>query len=665
MGKPGLANLAAGATTRSTSGGRGRGRPTGKGPQTTDSYAHHIKANTDSPRSPSCDARLPSKPNQNKRPRTTVSNLSDKSKLAKSTNDNNHSVNTVTSDQDLAQGIKVRSELYKNKDTSLPKSPLAASHKMGDKKGNDQQSEYTDKNLPQKTTKEIPPMPPPEAWQQTLEQLKIIGEKVLKLDKIEQTTDKLSQQMESLVDRTTSLENFAHQASTRFSNIETEIASIKETAVHGDDLEGRLQQLKNDIQQENNTKINDLQKEIDVHKTQIQTLKKQSENITKDAVDKQQLLEAVTKKSEALQKETNTQKLQLESLQKAEGRKRTAESSVDQLRQEVLYQKLKDQAFQNRRNLVITALPEQPNLSAYAEAKQFLKDQFNISKPNLDNAYRLGLPPQEGSTYARPLVIAFTFLVDRNQIWRKRGDIKQTQGQKEIHMQLDIPKKLREDLQVLYRVVKAASLITEYKTASIRDYKLHLNGSEYYAADLETLPLPLRPSSIAAPRSDTTLVFFSKFCVLSNHYPAEFTIKDTKFQHVEQYLAVKRAQLSGDENIIHNARNAKQPIEAKIILNSLREDHTNEWNQMVPDIALEGLRAKFKSNDDLANYLCDTEPLILGEASRDKTWGIGLTLDEKDVLDNSKWQKQGNLLGRTLMKIRGELLAERNHIQPT
>lgn len=70
-------------------------------------------------------------------------------------------------------------------------------------------------------------------------------------------------------------------------------------------------------------------------------------------------------------------------------------------------------------------------------------------------------------------------------------EVKQTQGAREIYIQADMPKQLRADLQVLYRVAKAASSIQEYKSASVKDFKLHLNGEEYTAQELETLPLPL------------------------------------------------------------------------------------------------------------------------------------------------------------------------------
>lgn len=130
---------------------------------------------------------------------------------------------------------------------------------------------------------------------------------------------------------------------------------------------------------------------------------------------------------------------------------------------------------------------------------------------------------------------------------------------------------------------------------------------------------------------------------------------------MEQFLAVRRARLSESEPIIQKALNAKERIQAKVILNPLKEDHKPQWDQMVQEVALEGLRAKFNNNRHLADYLCDTKPLLLGEASQDKTWGIGMSLEEDGVLDNSKWYEGGNLLGHSLMTVRDEIMEERNN----
>lgn len=47
--------------------------------------------------------------------------------------------------------------------------------------------------------------------------------------------------------------------------------------------------------------------------------------------------------------------------------------------------------------------------------------------------------------------------------------------------------------------------------------------------------------------------------------------------------------------------------------------------------------------------------LHLGEASTNSRWGIGMTLEDPDVLDTTKWKAEGNLLGNLLMTVRGEL----------
>ena len=47
--------------------------------------------------------------------------------------------------------------------------------------------------------------------------------------------------------------------------------------------------------------------------------------------------------------------------------------------------------------------------------------------------------------------------------------------------------------------------------------------------------------------------------------------------------------------------------------------------------------------------------MVLGEANRnDAYWGIGMGLNDPDVWKQDKWGK--NLLGKTLMSVRDELL---------
>lgn len=211
-------------------------------------------------------------------------------------------------------------------------------------------------------------------------------------------------------------------------------------------------------------------------------------------------------------------------------------------------------------------------------------------------------------------------------------------------------------------MIKAAAKFPDCQSAKLQDYRLFFKGQPYSASELELLPLQIRPSTLASPLSDTTLAFFSRFSMLSNHFPSTFTLDGQQFKSMEQFLVFRRAKLSGKQSMIHRALSASNPVKAKAVLNALKNDHQKEWDEEVKTIVLEGLRAKFSQNNILRNFLCATGQRELGEASLNKRWGIGMTLDNPEVLDSSKWNTSGNLLGQSLMKIRQEFLEK---IQPS
>lgn len=124
----------------------------------------------------------------------------------------------------------------------------------------------------------------------------------------------------------------------------------------------------------------------------------------------------------------------------------------------------------------------------------------------------------------------------------------------------------------------------------------------------------------------------------------------------EQYLAVQRAYLSRDKPLARRAMEQKDPSEHKLILNKLRNEYPEEWRQKAPTLILNALRAKFTQNPLLKDLLLSSRPLQIGEASKDTFWGVGLTLENQNVLDTSKWPREGNLLGRSLMALREELM---------
>lgn len=323
--------------------------------------------------------------------------------------------------------------------------------------------------------------------------------------------------------------------------------------------------------------------------------------------------------------------------------------------QESHFQSLREQAFDKRLNLVITGLPENDQKSTPDLVLQLFESSLNVKNIEFSSAYRMGTASDGNQSYVRPIMVKFGKINHRNRVWKKRKLLAGGDTDQKVWIQADLPRELKEGVRLLYSVVKAASKFERFQSAKVFNYQLEVNGEVFQPSQLENLPMEIRPSTLASPRSESCLAFFSKRSVLSNHYPSEFTINDQKFFTVEHYLAVKRAVFSNNPDMIRKAASARDPRQAKYVLNSLKEDRPDEWYAGIEDTLLEALRAKFGQNPALGSFLANTNDLLLGEASKDARWGIGMTLDDPQVLNSSLWIPDGNLLGQALMKVRAEL----------
>lgn len=205
-----------------------------------------------------------------------------------------------------------------------------------------------------------------------------------------------------------------------------------------------------------------------------------------------------------------------------------------------------------------------------------------------------------------------------------------------------MPQALREDLRVLIKVAKHAASLgkEEYKSLHVKEFRLHLGGKSYNPAQLEKLPYELRPSSLCTSWSDEVVIFFGRFSPLSNNHPSPYVVNDVHYGCVEQHLALARAELAGDEDILDRALSCSNPSDCKGILNSLKDNHTAEWEENCPSILMEALRGKFQQNKHLGDYLRKTQPRHLGEASLDPIWGIGVELTDPKARTRASWSPE-------------------------
>lgn len=162
-------------------------------------------------------------------------------------------------------------------------------------------------------------------------------------------------------------------------------------------------------------------------------------------------------------------------------------------------------------------------------------------------------------------------------------------------------------------------------------------------------------------KSNDELILFwrskSSFSNWNLRYP--FTHNGIIFNCSEQYMMYQKAVLFNDTITAKRILNASHPYDQKKLGREVRDYVEEIWAEERVQIMVEGLLCKFSQNEEAKKELLSTGNKIIAESSPiDPIWGIGLSTDNPDAWDTSKW-KGRNLLGIVLMKVR-DILREEN-----
>ena len=285
---------------------------------------------------------------------------------------------------------------------------------------------------------------------------------------------------------------------------------------------------------------------------------------------------------------------------------------------------------------------------------QIVARRLGVADVDIDVVHQVG--PVTTTGKPRTVLIRFLKMSDRNKVWaaRKNMNTNAEHNSTRLWLKEDLPQKAKQMMDVLYRSADKARKLGKYPSVSVRDFKLFLNGVAYAVDNLESPPMELRPSTIAAPRSNDTWVFFSKWTPLSNYFKRDFKKDGRRFTSVEQFITRERARFAGEEpSVIDKIMKENDPAVLRSILIHMRNDGKQaEWEKVAADKVKPAILAKFAQNEDLRQVLLGMEDRLLGEASpRDFFWGIGLPLGAKGVLERANW-KGKNVLGNLLMEVR-------------
>jgi ribA/ribD-fused uncharacterized protein len=112
------------------------------------------------------------------------------------------------------------------------------------------------------------------------------------------------------------------------------------------------------------------------------------------------------------------------------------------------------------------------------------------------------------------------------------------------------------------------------------------------------------------------------FSELSNFYGSPFTLNGKTYPTVEHFFQCKK--FPGDPVLQEKIRLAKTPVGAKRAGRTKSEHFRPDWEEVKETVMLEGLKAKFGQNPQLANLLRSTgTAMLIEKMPRDSYWGSG------------------------------------------
>lgn len=149
----------------------------------------------------------------------------------------------------------------------------------------------------------------------------------------------------------------------------------------------------------------------------------------------------------------------------------------------------------------------------------------------------------------------------------------------------------------------------------------------------------------------------TKAC-LSQWWMCDFVVDGVLYNCAEQYMMAAKALCFGDEECYREILLEKDPKKIKALGRKVKDYNDEVWDSYKRYVVKKANLAKFCQNKELKEFLLATGDAVLVEASPyDKIWGIGMSEDDKDVLNPALW-KGVNLLGFVLMEVRDFLKEE-------
>ena len=315
-------------------------------------------------------------------------------------------------------------------------------------------------------------------------------------------------------------------------------------------------------------------------------------------------------------------------------------------------------SYSRRDNLVIRGIDEHENdtdESCKVLAKKFFIEHLHISDGDVERmtlvrCHRLGKKIQH---VKRPIIVRFHYYADRQLVWGKRINLKNTT----FSLHENFANEVEYRRRLMYPIMSAARRSPNFHRVFLNGDVLRVDGIDYTVESLHNLPEEIHPRNFSVKENEQWHVFggiHSSFNFLSNYYPTTISYDNHEFEDIERAYQYAKCMKFNDIENSEKIMCSRSPSAAKHIGSSVKNFKPKEWDNVKEDVMLELLRTKFSTGSGMAKKLTDTVGKSLAEAGQSAVYSIGMSLNNKDLFDTQRWSK--NLLGKLLMKVREELL---------
>ena len=398
---------------------------------------------------------------------------------------------------------------------------------------------------------------------------------------------------------------------------------------------------------------------MEMMKTQMEELKTnlletvRNEIKTSMTLMTQQMQEATHSLEEAHNRIEDLQKDKCDLEKKVEGLKdellkcKQKETSLTSRLDRLEERQIASESYSKRDNLLFYGITQKQDENCLTEVKQFMIDYLEIPSVvaetiKVQRCHRMNM-----NLNPKPIVCRFLYFPDRMLVWNARRRLQDTP----YSLSEDFPPEIVARRKMLYPIFKAAQR-DKKRTRLIGD-KLEIEGKFFTVKTSNTLPSKYDPAKLATREKNGVTAFFTKASPLSNFHPCDLEIDGTKYLCVEQFFQEQRAHFGGKPEIAAQIRSTIDPAKCKSLGQSVAicED---DWLPTALQVMRRACWEKFSKNVALKEVLLGTKETVIAEASLDKTWGVGRTLNDPKVHTQNDFQGQ-NKLGEILMDLRKQL----------